>query len=264
MTLAAALRRLLAEGGAGVLVEIDAVRGSAPREQGAAMLVAAHRCWGTIGGGQLEFLAIGRARAGLDAGELPCQESVTLGPAIGQCCGGVVDLRFSLAGQGSLAVLEAREAADQARWPLVLVFGAGHVGQALIKALEPLPFRLRWIDPRPEVWRQAEVPARVALAGAVLNAMDTAEAGAAAVVLTHSHALDALLVEAALRRGDLAYVGVIGSAAKRAQFARALRDAGIERLDRLVCPIGGRRVRDKKPAVIAAMVAAELLECFAG
>ena len=92
-----------------------------------------------------------------------------------------------------------------------------------------------------------------------------APAGAACLVLTHSHALDARITAAALERGDLAYVGLIGSRSKRRRFEHAFRDIGIaeDRIAALVCPIGDRGIRDKRPAVIAALAAAELVEAFA-
>ena len=99
----------------------------------------------------------------------------------------------------------------------------------------------------------------------LLDEVEAAPAGAAFLVLTHSHALDFEICAAVLQRGDFAYLGLIGSRTKRAQFERGFRDLGIaqERIARLVCPIGGGRIRDKRPAVIAALVAAELLHALA-
>ncbi|MGH6921852.1 MAG: XdhC family protein [Geminicoccaceae bacterium] len=99
----------------------------------------------------------------------------------------------------------------------------------------------------------------------LLDEVEAAPAGAAFLVLTHSHALDSMICAAALQRGDFTYLGLIGSRTKRAQFERGFRDLEIpqERIARLVCPIGGGRVRDKRPAVIAALVAAELLQTLA-
>jgi xanthine dehydrogenase accessory protein XdhC len=149
----------------------------------------------------------------------------------------------------------------------VLLFGAGHVGKALAVALAPLPLRLRWIDGRADAFPERIPPGlEVVVSGRLLKEVEEAPPGAAYLVLTHSHALDAMVCAAALQRGDFAYLGLIGSRTKRAQFERGFRDLGIpeERIARLVCPIGGGRIRDKRPAVIAALTAAELLQALVG
>jgi xanthine dehydrogenase accessory factor len=140
--------------------------------------------------------------------------------------------------------------------PRLLLFGAGHVGQALARALAPLPFRLDWHDPRPET----------AAAGARVTPPEDLLALAAAgapftLILTHDHALDYALARAALAGCGCGYVGLIGSATKRARFTRRLRGEGLgdAALARLVCPIGLPGIHGKAPAVIAASVAADLL-----
>ena len=143
------------------------------------------------------------------------------------------------------------------------LFGAGHVGRALVLALAPLPFAVRWIDTRPD-WFPAAAPANaqpVATADPVAE-LDAAPPGVFVVVMTHSHPLDLDIVAHALQLGHFPYVGLIGSATKRARFESRLRDLGVEteRIAGLVCPIGAPRVRDKTPAVIAATVVAELLQ----
>jgi len=142
------------------------------------------------------------------------------------------------------------------------LFGAGHVGRALVLALAPLPFAVTWVDPRPGAF-PSHLPANaVPLAagdpGAVLAA---AADGGFVLAMTHSHALDLAVVAAALAAGRFPHVGVIGSATKRARFERQLRAAGIaeEQIAGLVCPIGGTAVRSKLPAAIAATTVAELL-----
>jgi len=149
---------------------------------------------------------------------------------------------------------------DSAR--AVYLFGAGHVGRALALALAPLPFAVRWIDSRREAF-PAYAPANVALihapepAAELLNAPD----GALIVVMTHSHGLDLEIVAEALRSGRFGYVGLIGSATKRARFLSQLRAAGLTEaaLSKLVCPIGLPGLEGKDPAVIAASTAAQLL-----
>ena len=265
--LAAALHALLRAGERVAHVAVVEAHGSTPREAGAAMLVTARHTLGTVGGGRLEWQATARARALLDAGEAGAALALPLGPAIGQCCGGAVTLAIRRADALVLAEVEAQEQAARDALPLVLVFGAGHVGQALVRALAPLPFRVRWLDPRP-LDTFGQVPdgvETVAEADCAAHA-ERAPANSALVVLTHSHALDSLVTAAALARGDLAYVGLIGSHTKRRRFERAFREIGLapDRVARLVCPIGERAgIADKRPAVIAALTAAELVETFA-
>lgn len=245
---------LVAAGRAAVLVSVREARGSTPREAGAAMLVAGGDVFGTIGGGRLELAAIERAERLLASGERHAVMSLPLGPALDQCCGGHVLLALTRLDAALAAALAREEEAEREGWPCVLLFGAGHVGIALAAALRPLPLALRWYDERTE----APSPARK---DPPLDAIAAAPAGAAVVVLTHDHALDYGITEAALLRDDLAYVGMIGSATKKARFARGFVANGNDpaRLVRLTCPIGGKAVHDKRPAVIAAMTATELL-----
>jgi xanthine dehydrogenase accessory protein XdhC len=260
--LAPVLRAWLAEGAAVARVLITEARGSTPRDAGAAMLVTAEGTHGTIGGGRLEMLATARAREALASGEGPVSLDVPLGPEIGQCCGGRVRLRIERADAAMLVAIAAAEREDAARLPLVAVFGAGHVGRALSRGLALLPVRVRLIDARPELYDPA-VPAtteRIATDD-VESEVARLPAGSACVVVTHSHALDAVVVQAALPRDDLAYVGLIGSATKRRRFERAFREQGVSAA-RLVCPIGGGTGRDKRPEVIAALTAAEILVAF--
>lgn len=142
-----------------------------------------------------------------------------------------------------------------------MVFGAGHVGLALAQALAPLPLNVTLIDSRPEI--DGEPPEGITFRRVAMPEAEIAKLkpGGAAVILTHDHALDFLIGKEALARTDLAYVGMIGSKTKRATFASFLEREGVGRdsINGLTLPIGGSTVRDKRPAVIAAMVAAELL-----
>ncbi|KQT69952.1 MULTISPECIES: xanthine dehydrogenase accessory protein XdhC [unclassified Aureimonas] len=261
MTVLPALRSAVAAGTPAVLVRVAEALGSTPRETDAAMLVTANAAVGTVGGGRLELMAIDEARAMVAEGRGAARLDVPLGPAIGQCCGGRVRLELARADGALLAAEEAREAERLKRLPAVLVFGAGHTGQALARALMLLPFRTGVVDTRPE--RLADLPQGLdARALAVPEeAVAKAEPGTAYVVVTHDHALDFLIAEAALARGDAAYVGMIGSATKRATFLRRLREAGRESLIAgLTLPIGGSALRDKRPEVIAALTVAELAQ----
>jgi xanthine dehydrogenase accessory factor len=231
------------------------------------MVVSASSVAGTIGGGRLEWDAIGRARAMLEAGEPAAEEIVALGPAIGQCCGGRVTLGFDRPDVATVAAAARDADAEAAARPCVHIYGAGHVGRALARALSPLPLRTTLIDGRPGELAGAEAPGVALLESA--DPAATAEAapdGAAHVVMTHSHALDSLIAAAVLERDRFAYLGVIGSRAKRIAFRRAFRAMGIAeaRIARMVCPIGGEAVRDKRPEVIAALVAAEIVTTMLG
>ena len=239
--------------GPAALIEVTAVRGSTPREDDAWMLVSSRDTLGTIGGGRLEQLAVERAREALADGHDAALD-VPLGPEIGQCCGGRVALRISLDTQD----IPDREARERAVWPHAYVFGHGHVGQALVPLLAPLPLHAHSVETRPDFARNG---AAVAVPETVI---DAAPAASAFVFVTHDHALDYLLVDRALAREDAAYIGLIGSETKRATFASRFRADGhpAERFERVVCPIGrlGGAIasNDKRPEVIAAFVAAEV------
>ncbi len=202
---------------------------------------------GTIGGGHMEYLAIDRARQMLDRGEAAATMDIPLGPEIGQCCGGRVRL-----------TLDRAPATVRDPGPAVLIFGAGHVGRALARALLPLPVSPVLIDERGAELAQADpaVPTRLTpLPEAEIRA---APQGAAFVIVTHDHALDFLLATEALKRSDAPYVGMIGSKTKRATFARFARQNGVG-TERLTCPIAATAPSDKRPEIIAAFTATEIL-----
>ncbi|WP_337269038.1 xanthine dehydrogenase accessory protein XdhC [Oryzifoliimicrobium ureilyticus] len=246
--------------GPAVLVEVTKTLGSTPREQGACMLVSANGIWGTIGGGQFEFLAIANARdllrgAGVEVMDIP------LGPEIGQCCGGRTELRFRVASPEIIEGLNLRMKGERDEWPDVYLFGAGHVGKSLALALRPLPLKATVVETRREELEGLPEDVETRHSAMPESLIAKLRPGSAIVVLTHDHALDFLIAREALRRDDLAYVGMIGSATKRATFASWLMREGGEKswLERLVLPIGGTAVPDKRPAVIAAMTTAEIL-----
>jgi xanthine dehydrogenase accessory factor len=143
----------------------------------------------------------------------------------------------------------------------LLLFGAGHVGRALVLALAQLPLRVIWADPRPEAF-PAAMPQNVeAVSGDPLSVVAAAPAGSLAFVMSHSHALDLAIVDSALRNPSIAHVAVIGSATKRARFERRLREAGIaeEHVKSMICPIGIGGIRSKLPAAIAVSTAAQIV-----
>jgi xanthine dehydrogenase accessory factor len=249
-----ALAELSAAGQPAVLVTVLRAEGSTPREAGAKMVVTAQGFQGTIGGGHLELLALRQARELLDRpdpgpeGEAPEVRDLALGPSLGQCCGGRTTLVY--------------ERIAPPRWR-VAVFGAGHVGKALVKLLADLPCQVTWIDPRPGEFPPAlAAGVRQVVAEAPEEEVAGLAPGGDVVVMTHSHALDLQVVEAVLRRGDQRYLGLIGSATKRARFLERLRQRGFPEaaLAGLTCPIGVAGIRGKLPAAIAVAVAAQLLQ----
>ncbi len=264
MTPADFLASILADGA--VIVRIAEAQGSTPREAGATMIVSAHGSAGTIGGGQLEFHCIDLARILLDSGGVQQLIDIPLGPQMGQCCGGRVRVAMEPATAAHLEALREDEAKSAAERPQVLIFGAGHTGKALARSLALLPVAITLIDDRPGQFD--EVPATVSCLqfDDPETVLASARPGTVFVVLTHSHALDYRLAEAALLRGDAAYVGMIGSATKRARFEASFRrrHPGSTALTGLTCPIGGSDVHDKRPEVIAALTSAELVRCLLG
>ena len=327
-----AVEEMVGAHGRCALVTVAGVRGSAPREPGARLVVGPDGGFlGTVGGGELEWRALGAARGALSR-EAPTAslDRFALGPDLGQCCGGSVRLLTEVFDRDRLdeiRALAAREAAGPFRtrgrigprtvervieadgadggadppaaerplaarseardgpadggFPVevrdggvvverfrdprrpVWLFGAGHVGRALMLALAPLPFDVTWIDEREGVF-PAAVPANVRPLRSADAAAEVARApsDALVVVMTHHHPLDLAIVHAALAAERFGYVGLIGSASKRARFARRLREAGVaeDRIAGLVCPVGMTSIRSKLPAAIAAGIAAQLLE----
>ncbi|KAB2734406.1 xanthine dehydrogenase accessory protein XdhC [Brucella anthropi] len=249
-----------------VLVEVTDVKGSAPRDAGAWMLVARDMIFRTIGGGQLEYMAIDHARkvllGGRDSPKDVPPMNVPLGPEIGQCCGGRVGLSFRRVSRGLTDELVSKVDAEIATRPHVYVFGAGHVGDALASALSLTPVRVILVDTREAELMACDVPGvETCLSAMPEQVVRSAPPGSAFIVLTHDHALDFLIVAEALQRRDAVYVGMIGSKTKKATFKNWLkREIGSDNLfENLVCPVGGAIVKDKRPEVIAALAAAEVL-----
>jgi xanthine dehydrogenase accessory factor len=251
--------------GPAVLVSVDSVQGSGPREVGAWMAVLAGEVINTIGGGNLEFQAIDEARQMLD-GANAVTRRYPLGPSLGQCCGGVVHLHFE---RITLADAPALAQRLQARFAPVALFGGGHVGRALVQVLGTLPFNVTWVDSRDEIF-PADVPFNVACehSDPVQAAVADLPAGAHVLVMSFSHAEDLDVVAACLRRlrerDDLPYIGLIGSKSKWATFRHRLEERGFtaDELARVTSPIGLAGITGKQPEVIAVSVAAQLLQAL--
>jgi len=313
MSLFGRLHDWVVDAGKAALVTLVEVQGSSPRDAGARMGVSLSGGFtGSIGGGTLEWVALAEAQSLLGEREGATLRLLdkSLGPDLGQCCGGRVRLVLERFGRDDAAWLAVMAEAERQgsfvavgmpgpgghyrRQPAgvedaillpaaspritlsdgrclervgpetlaVLLFGAGHVARALVMALAPLPVAVDWFDSRDEAF-PAHVPQNVRLHrdGAPASWLASGPNGAAVLVMTHSHALDLEICLAALSARRFCFVGVIGSATKRARFATQLRQVGLdERLvGALVCPIGLDGLGGKEPPVIAAGVAAQLL-----
>jgi xanthine dehydrogenase accessory factor len=262
-----AVERLRSRREAGVLVTLTDVRGHSPREAGAKMVVSADATWGSVGGGNLEAVAVERSRTMLTDGarrpttfvadlsdKAPIEHGV-------QCCGGQVTVLLE-----PLAVR-----------PAVAVFGIGHVGLELARILCRHDLDLHLVDSRPEHLSEetlaplADPVARVhahhvpVLPELVLGELPR---GTHVLVMTHDHAEDAALIDAAVRADHLASIGLIGSSAKWSRFRKKLLADGFTEADlaRVTTPIGMAGLRGlsgKDPATIAVSVAAVLLQAFA-
>ena len=317
-----------------VLVTIVDVKGSAPREAGARIIVTENKIFGTIGGGNLEFTATEQARSMLlDPDSVPlCTRQFALGPGLRQCCGGRVKLSYEkisgsddgwinearslyqakesgflitcfgekkikklisansgelsdgllpglsravariLEGEESFLSVEPKASGSELdaytleqikddRQELWL-FGAGHVGRAIVGVMQDLPYRIKWVDSRPEAFVEP-LPSNVSKIVSNQPQFETAAAGAGAwfLVLTHSHKLDEDICHGVLKREDFGFLGLIGSETKKARFLNRLRDRGVPatQLARMVCPIGIDSIEGRKPREIAISVAAQLL-----
>lgn len=287
------------------LVTVAEAKGSTPREAGAKMLVRRDDIVGSIGGGQLELLAIDAARRMMmDSAARIALVRHSLGPDLGQCCGGAVRLlmeplsaadrhwleAWQVHAEASPAATLVTEADGMKAWivgavepthvedqpghgwrvlervrgaarPLWL-YGAGHVGRALATVLSELDFDVTWLDSRHDGFPALIPPSVQARVAPQLAAtVDEAPAAAVFLVMTHSHQLDLDVCDRVLRRGDFDFLGLIGSATKKARFLGGLRALGHApaALERLVCPIGLAQIPGKKPMEIAVAVAAQLL-----
>jgi xanthine dehydrogenase accessory factor len=321
------LSDLTAAGRRVVLVTVAGIRGSAPREVGAKMIVTADATIGTIGGGQLEYQCTRIACDMIGDDESPALRKFPLGISMGQCCGGVVDILFepiasglpgwlrdlrALHGQREPAVVvtdldghagkyvvtadsayagatkvapsgivaSAREGLAAARtahridnWFYegivgtdlnIAVFGAGHVGSAVVQSLSMLDCNIRWIDSRRNMFRRT--PSNVRTIESTDPSLEVAAMPSQScyLVMTHSHAIDFEICDRILRRGDAAYCGLIGSLTKRRRFEKRYRELGLQQhsIDQLVCPIGVDGITGKKPAEIAVAAAAEVLQAY--
>jgi xanthine dehydrogenase accessory factor len=279
-----------------VRIVVERTEGSVPRDAGTWMAVidGQDALIGTIGGGRLEHDAIAHARTLLAAGgtqvgltddrrsfrdkahlqNTPAtQQRYALGPSLGQCCGGVVHLRFETHDVHTRTALRADFESAHAGARPVALFGGGHVGRAIVRALAPLPVRLHWIDSREEIFPTAhelglaDWPRHVHTEHSqpVQHAVRDLAPNSRVLIMSFSHAEDLdILIECLLRqraRSDLPFIGLIGSRTKWATFKHRLEARGFSaaEIGHVTSPIGVGGVKGKEPAVIAAAVAAQLL-----
>jgi xanthine dehydrogenase accessory factor len=245
-----------------ILITVTQTQGSAPRETGTWMVVKDDGIIGTLGGGNVEYQAIAHAKNFKNESEQT--KRFALGPSLGQCCGGVMELSFERINESQLALLETKR--DVACKPIAL-FGGGHVGRAIVHVLATLPYRVTWIDSRDEIFPD-DVPRKVVCehSDPVQSAVASLAAGSAVLIMSFSHAEDLEIVQQCLKRyreqSDLPFIGLIGSKTKWATFKNRLRERGFTdaELARVTCPIGVSGISGKEPEVIAVAVAAQLLQ----
>lgn len=259
MSILSRARDIAASGESVALLRVSHVQGSAPREEGALMVVTRSGILGSIGGGTLEWKALAEAQRLLGKG--PCRQAsrYALGPDLGQCCGGRVEVVTEVFDQSTSHLITQDKTAGSRQ---LYLFGAGHVGKALVLVLSQTEFEVIWCDPRPNAF-PSHVPANVRRRGDLDSPAILAGAapGSLVLVMSHSHALDLAIVDAALRNANVAATGLIGSATKRARFESRLAAAGVppQRIAALICPIGIGGIRSKRPEAIAISTAAQIL-----
>jgi len=241
------------QGRAYVLVTIIGVTGSTPRSSGTKMVVSGSDTFDTIGGGHLEYKAIKQARKLLKENN-DCQliEHFQLGSQLGQCCGGNASILFECFAANTIHIA---------------VFGAGHIGQALIPMLAGLPCHVTWVDNR-----ESQFPVNCdhyANVSALLTDDPAAEvtsmpSNTLFVVMTHNHQLDFDITLAALKRDDFHYLGLIASDTKWRRFQQRYqhRDIAPSLVEKMHCPIGLEQVAGKMPMEVAISVAGQIIESY--
>jgi len=233
-----------------VLVSIVALQGSSPRGVGSKIVVTKSEQFDSIGGGHLEYKAIVQAREMLSSGGDTKMIDYPLGASLGQCCGGRVSLMF--------------EVFSATKMPVV-VFGAGHVGRALVPLLAQLPVQITWVDSRYDMLPK-ELPLGVVGVHEEHPQDHVADcvAGSCYLIMTHHHGVDLALTQAILNRGDAGYLGVIGSVTKGRKFRQRLaaKDYPQSAIDHLHCPMGKAGISGKHPMEVAIAIAAQVMDLY--
>lgn len=244
------------------IIQASIVRtiGSSPRNSDTEMFISETDTLGTIGGGQLEYLVINHSKKMIAENIKKDILKISLGPEIGQCCGGKVEVSLlEMYEKDKLLALNRFDKKDK-NLPHVYVMGAGHVGRALTLQLQHLPVRCVLIDSRVDELAKCSADVETRLSAIPEEDIKSAPRGSAYVILTHDHALDFILCGAALDRHDAKYVGMIGSKTKRVKFKKWYQVNYDNNLIRdFTCPIGNVKNQDKRPSIIASFVAAEVI-----
>lgn len=248
-----AVHQLNKQGKAYVVATIVGVTGSTPRNSGTKMVITNEDIFDTIGGGHLEHKVIKHAHQLLISGEA-CQqlEHFQLGAQLGQCCGGDASVLFEC---------------FSASGANIMLFGAGHVGKALIPILAGLPCSITWVDNRAEkfpddIENYSNVTAIISDNPA--EEVATMPANSYFIVMTHNHQLDFEISHNILKRADFAYSGLIASDTKWRRFQQRFQHRDIEKslVDKMNCPIGLAQVQGKLPMEVAVSVAGEIIELY--
>ena len=235
--------------------------GSSPRNSDTEMFISETDTLGTIGGGQLEYLVINHSKKMLAENIKKDILKISLGPEIGQCCGGKVEVSLLEMYEKDKCLALNRFDKKDKNLPHVYVMGAGHVGRALALQLQHLPVRCVLIDSRVDELAKCSADVETRLSAIPEEDIKSAPRGSAYVILTHDHALDFILCGAALDRHDAKYVGMIGSKTKRVKFKKWYQVNYDNNLIRdFTCPIGNVKNQDKRPSIIASFVAAEVID----
>lgn len=231
-----------------VIATVLGASGSIPRDQGSKMVITMDDTFDSLGGGHLEFSVTQKARALIQQETSGNQvEHFPLGASLGQCCGGSVTvLMESFIQQGMN----------------LTVFGAGHVAKALMKILESLPGRIRWIDDRKNMLPEnGPQNADMQLMDDPVEIIEQLPESSQILILTHNHQLDFDLVEAAIERGVFSYIGCIGSHTKAERFQMRLKHRGFadEEIENMTCPVGNLDIPGKLPMEVAVSIAGQLI-----
>ena len=235
--------------------------GSSPRNSDTEMFISETDTLGTIGGGQLEYLVINHSKKMIAENIKKDILKISLGPEIGQCCGGKVEISLLEMYEKDKCLALNRFDKKDKNLPHVYVMGAGHVGRALALQLQHLPVRCVLIDSRVDELAKCSADVETRLSAIPEEDIKSAPRGSAYVILTHDHALDFILCGAALDRHDAKYVGMIGSKTKRVKFKKWYQVNYDNNLIRdFTCPIGNVKNQDKRPSIIASFVAAEVID----
>ena len=244
------------------IIQASIVRtiGSSPRNSDTEMFISETDTLGTIGGGQLEYLVINHSKKMLAENIKKDILKISLGPEIGQCCGGKVEVSLLEMYEKDKCLALNRFDKKDKNLPHVYVMGAGHVGRALALQLQHLPVRCVLIDSRVDELAKCSADVETRLSAIPEVDIKSAPRGSAYVILTHDHALDFILCGAALDRHDAKYVGMIGSKTKKVKFKKWYQVNYDNKLIRdFICPIGNVKNQDKRPSIIASSVTAEVI-----